>query len=227
MKVNTAQLVGQTEDHLVTLEPGDMKMHKDVLHPFRELQSQARSAGFELTVASSFRSFDRQLTIWNEKAAGLRPVLDAQGVPLAIESLSETQLMWAILNWSALPGASRHHWGTDMDIWDKAAVASDYRLKLEVEEYQQGGPFFPMVSWLRQQLVNEHVGFVFPYCADQGGVQPEPWHLSYQPVAAMYACQYSIDTLEKVIGEADILLKNSILDNIEEIFRRFVLVSPN
>ena len=38
--------------------------------------------------------------------------------PLAPDALIET-----ILLWSALPGGSRHHWGTDVDVFDAAAVA--------------------------------------------------------------------------------------------------------
>ena len=37
----------------------------------------------------------------------------------------------AILLWSALPGASRHHWGTDFDVFDRAAVPPDYRAAVD------------------------------------------------------------------------------------------------
>ncbi|SPY94009.1 D-alanyl-D-alanine carboxypeptidase [Proteus mirabilis] len=65
--------------------------------------------------ASFIRSFERQLAIWNGKFEGTRPVLDAESQPIDIQTLSEGQRCEAILKWSALPGASRHHWGTEID----------------------------------------------------------------------------------------------------------------
>ena len=36
--------------------------------------------------------------------------------------LSPAERIEAILRWSALPGASRHHWGTDLDLIDAHAI---------------------------------------------------------------------------------------------------------
>ena len=47
----------------------------------------------------------------------------------------------AILPWSALPGASRHHWGTDVDLIDRKATPPGYRVQLTPEEFEPGGPF--------------------------------------------------------------------------------------
>ena len=47
-----------------------------------------------------------------------RPLLDANNQPLDALQLGETERLHAILHWSALPGTSRHHWGTDLDIYD-------------------------------------------------------------------------------------------------------------
>ncbi len=93
---------------------------------------------------SSFRDFERQLAIWNGKCRGERDLLDrgrASGwMPAALD---QDALVSAILLWSALPGASRHHWGTDMDVIDAAAVPAGAAVQLEPAEYAPGGSLQP------------------------------------------------------------------------------------
>ena len=216
-------LFGQSDKHLTPF-CDDVQVHLGVVAPLRELVDQAAGAGIALAVASGFRSFDRQLAIWNAKAEGLRPVLDQDSRPIPAGSLSETELMWAILRWSALPGASRHHWGTDMDVWDKAAVDDDYRLQLTGAEYAPGGPFHPLNEWLGQNTGLADAGFFRPYGTDSGGVMPEPWHISYRPLAEEFTQQLSVDSLVAVLRQSDIRLKACILENIEEIMDRYVRV---
>ena len=104
-------------------------MHRDVVTPFLALQAAAREAGFELAVLSGFRGYERQLSIWNRKAAGELPVLNSEARPLDPATLGDAELAFAILRWSALPGASRHHWGTDLDVYDEALARSRESLK--------------------------------------------------------------------------------------------------
>ena len=68
--------------------------------------------------ASSFRDFERQQLIWNCKFNGERKVHDDEGNLLDLALLDDWQKAQAILRWSALPGGSRHHWGTEIDIFD-------------------------------------------------------------------------------------------------------------
>ena len=67
--LNPRQLTGLDETHLVMLADGH-RLQREVARAFTALQSDARNAGFELSIASSFRPFYRQLAIWNGKAAG-------------------------------------------------------------------------------------------------------------------------------------------------------------
>ncbi|MBC7428790.1 MAG: D-alanyl-D-alanine carboxypeptidase family protein [Bacteriovorax sp.] len=62
-----------------------------------------------MEIASAFRGFDAQLSIWNAKAKGLRTLFDDQGNALDYKTLSSVEIVYAILRWSALPGASRQH----------------------------------------------------------------------------------------------------------------------
>src|SRR5690606_22475475 len=126
------------------------------------------------------RSFQRQLEIWNGKVRGERAVLDEWGRPLELRGMSETEQVLAILRWSALPGSSRHHWGTDLDVYDSSRLPTGYRIQLSVEETRGKGACARFHSWLGGYLRSaRNPGFFRPYDRDRGGVAPEPWHLSY------------------------------------------------
>jgi LAS superfamily LD-carboxypeptidase LdcB len=200
-------------------------LHHGAVAAFGRLQEVALAQGFDMVIASSFRSFDRQLLIWNEKALGLRPLYDSSGHPLAYEQLSPWELAQAILRWSALPGASRHHWGTDLDIYDRAVVPEGYQVQLSPREVSEGGPFHPLHSWLDRQLATDSAeGFFRPYDRDRGGVAPERWHLSYAPLAMEFQQQLSLDSLVEFIDGQELALKDVVLEHIGEIYQRYINV---
>lgn len=218
-------LCGMSDRHICDWLSGHCGIHRDVVLPLQQLQHAAAGAGFDLQVASGFRSFTRQLTIWNGKAGGQRPVLGEDGHVIDLGLLSDVDKVFAILRWSALPGASRHHWGTDVDVFDAAAVPENYPLQLTGAEYQSGGPFADFSDWLEQRIAaKEAFGFVRPYGADRGGVAPEPWHLSYGPLSCHYQQQLDVDALREVVTTSEMLLKPTVLEHLDEIFARFIAV---
>ena len=74
------------------------------------------------------RDFDRQLLLpWNRKWRGERPLHDREGRLLDPARLDDAGRVQAILCWSAIPG-SRHHWGTDVDVIDAAAMPPGYQV---------------------------------------------------------------------------------------------------
>lgn len=198
-------------------------LHYRAVAAFSRLQLAAARAGYELAIASSFRDFDRQLLIWNEKAAGIRPIYGDDGQPVEVQQLSPWELAQAILRWSALPGTSRHHWGTDLDVYDRAAVPETYRVQLSPAEVSDGGPFAPMHDWLDEQMEKDlGEGFFRPYDCDRGGIAPERWHLSYAPVAAEFQQQLSAAKLAEFLGRQNLALKEAVLAHIEEIVQRYI-----
>ena len=227
MSTSSLHLTGQTEDHLCSAADAELLgvlVHADVVAPFSELKKAARVEGFDLTILSGFRSFDRQLGIWNRKATGQQAVLDSDAVPLDFETLSTKDLAFAILRWSALPGASRHHWGTDLDVYDAAARPPDYEIELIPEEVNSGGMFGPLHDWLDERIAaNSAFGFFRPYEWDQNGVAPERWHLSYAPIAAQYEQLLTIEFLRNTIQQATMELKDVVLEHLDEIYDRFVV----
>lgn len=132
------QLLGLDESHLIVVGRGPHRLTAATAAAFNDLQVAAAHAGFNLQAASSWRSFERQLAIWNGKWRGERPLLDANSQPIDALQLSDEERLHAILRWSALPGTSRHHWGTDLDIYDPDCMPADTKLALEPWEYEQG-----------------------------------------------------------------------------------------
>ncbi|WP_245929309.1 M15 family metallopeptidase [Agarilytica rhodophyticola] len=211
---------------LIDSKSCEKPIHFELVSALRELQAQAEKNGFDLRIASGYRSFEQQLQIWNAKASGLRDVLDKNENALDITQLNPKELMFAILRWSALPGTSRHHWGTDFDVYDAAAIDDGYQLQLTVSETQKGGPFEAFYCWLDNILSQPAMSFFRPYTLNsQLEVAPEPWHLSYRPTAHLFQQELTIELVSDVIKNSEIALKTVILDNLEEIFQRFVVTS--
>jgi len=185
------------------------------------MRAEARAAGISLYVVSAYRDFNRQLTIWSGKFNGRRPLLDPSGVAMDHAKLNESALIDAILIWSALPGASRHHWGSDFDVLDAAALQPGERAQLVAQEYGPGGRFERLNGWLDSNM--GRFGFFRPYATWQGGVRPEPWHLSHAEVSVPALQVLSLEVLQEAIGEADMPGKQTVLARLPELYQRYVL----
>ncbi len=218
MKINEL-LTGRSEDHLGNYR--DARLHHEVIPKLQLLRKSAAFAGHELAIASSFRSFQQQLLIWNQKALGKRTLLDNDENIVDPTTLSPTQLLFTILRWSALPGTSRHHWGSDFDIYDRAALPPNYQLQLT--QHEADHLFGDFHKWLDHNL--EDFNFYRPFYCDGGGVAPEPWHISYAPVANPLSNQLTIELVAQTIEQTDIVLKHEILHNLDQIFERFICLT--
>jgi LAS superfamily LD-carboxypeptidase LdcB len=217
-------LSGQTEDHLGYHQLLDTLCHLDAITPMNNLIESAKSAGFQIGLTSCFRDFKTQLNIWNKKATGRRALLDDSGLPLEFNKLSIEELLMAIMRWSAIPGASRHHWGTEFDIYDINGLPDEsYQVQLTPEEVNSGGIFGDFHDWLDLQMKDDlSFGFFRPYDVDRGGVAPERWHLSYAPVSEVYKDKFTIDLFIRVIESSDIIHSEYLIQNASAIFSQFV-----
>ena len=214
------QLTGRSRGHIADLAEPRCSLHHAVVQPFQQLRAAAAADGIDLMPVSSFRDFDRQLAIWNGKLRGERELLGADGSVLDVSTLDDEARVEAVLHWSALPGASRHHWGTDMDVIDASAVPPGYRPRLVAGEYAPGGVFARLDAWLAARAAD--YGFFRPYTTWRGGVQPEPWHLSHAPVAAQALAAYSVEMLGAALAGAGLEAHAVVERQLPAIVERYV-----
>ncbi|GEA59498.1 M15 family metallopeptidase [Vibrio comitans] len=218
---NQQQLTGLSQSHLTTLgiNERNVLVHRDVASPLLSLVALAKQAGFEVAVASGYRDFERQRLIWNNKYLGLRPILDSEGKVLDAKTLSIEERIHAILRWSALPGASRHHWGSDFDLYAHNLLPSETKLQLEPWEYLEGhqAPFYQWLLSNAQQL-----GFFFPYSKDKGGVAVEPWHLSHQLTSNIALKQLTQSMLAKTLTQSPIEGSDEVLKHLDSIYTQYI-----
>lgn len=145
---------------------GDSWLRKETAQAFEAMADSARLDGISLVVVSATRNFEYQRNIW------LRKWESFDGDTM--------ERVKAIMEYVSMPGTSRHHWGTDIDIND---VEPAY---FETEEGQR------VYAWLK---ANAHrFGFFQPYHAQEkgrNGYFDEEWHWSYFPLARKYLKAYN------------------------------------
>ncbi len=177
-----------------------------------------------LPLASGFRSFERQLAIWNRKVSGELPVnnLNNQPVDLAtLLRLSNSLKRYYYILPCQVPADI-----TGVVIlmaYSADALLSSQQLKLELWEYQQAGPFYPLTCWLDKNASD--FGFYRPYQRYQGGVAAEPWHLSYAPLAKLFLGAFNkvgITELAKLLTNSDIQLQTTIVEQLNFITEQYI-----
>lgn len=220
--INHSALVGVDNPELCPVVTGHFLTQKTAT-AFLQMQQAALADGINIGIASSYRSFERQVMIWNRKYRGENTVLDSGGTPIADWSLvPPQQRILAILRWSALPGASRHHWGTDLDVYAPNLLPNDQKLQLTPDEYdKKNGYFAPLTAWLDEHM--QRFGFFRPYAIDKGGIAPEPWHLSYHPEAVNYQQLFTLEHLRDALIQHEIEGHSHVLVNLPLIWNKFVM----
>ena len=216
-----SQLTGKASDHLEEVWVGEKAflVHPKVTHALMTLREAALEAGFDLCVASGFRDYDRQKAIWNRKMSGEAAVLDSHSRPLDAQSLTIAERIHAIMRWSAVPGASRHHWGTDFDVYARNLLPRHTSLKLEPWEYHTGHQQ-PFYLWLSHTL--QDYGFFFPYNTDRGGVAPEPWHISHRATAETCLSHLTPTLLTEQWHDPELLGKEYLISNVDTLYTQFI-----
>ena len=216
-----AQLTGKSADHITCIEDLRCELHLGVKAAFLDMRAAAQAQGIDLVAASAYRTFERQLLIWNAKYTGERPVYDAAGVALDMRSLDPGARIEAIVRWSAVPGSSRHHWGTDLDLIDRNALPKGYQVHLIPAEFAAQGPFERLNDWLLRHA--EGYGFFKPYCGIHSGVAPEPWHWSYADIAEAARAELTLEILQDALEDSAILGMDALRLRLRDLHAHFVM----
>lgn len=124
-----------------------------VFHDLINMMQHARKDGITLEVVSAFRSYRSQKTIWERKWHAT--------------SGSPHEKTAAAMAYSAFPGTSRHHWGTDIDFNSTS---------LRYWNSENGRKIH---AWLTENALR--YGFCQTYQDKDGrhGHENEPWHWSH------------------------------------------------
>ena len=204
---------------LVEFQPGYF-VDKAIVSDLRAFSDAAKANGFELRVESAYRSFEKQLSIWNRKARGELPLLSATGEPME-RPKDEEELMYAILTWSALPGASRHHLGTDIDVVDDAACPEGYEVQLTPAECE--GMFAKFHAFLTERMeADDAFGFSRVFVPGRGKIRPEGWHIAHLPTSRKRLEHFSLDVLRRIYERSDMECKQAVLANLPKLAEEYI-----
>jgi LAS superfamily LD-carboxypeptidase LdcB len=220
IRFDALELTGRARSHVVRIVAPRAVLHAAAAAALRRMRVAALRDGIDIAAASSFRDFQTQLRIWNEKWTGRRTLYDGAGRKLVAARLRPAARVEAILAWSAPPGGSRHHWGTDVDVYDRAALPAGATLQLVPAEYAPDGPFARLTGWLNLHMTR--FGFYRPYATYRGGVRPEPWHLSHYPTAREASRRLRLATLRAAIEGGELEGKDALLAALPEFYARYL-----
>lgn len=154
-------------------------LRKEALTAFISMHKAANQEGINLTIKSATRNFEYQKGIWERKWNG-QTLLEGKVDATTISDPKERAIQ--ILLYSSMPGSSRHHWGTDIDM-------NNFE-----NSYFDSGQGKAEYEWL---LANaSEYGYCQPYTSKSGGrtgYEEEKWHWTYSPISrdlTNYAQQY-------------------------------------
>lgn len=166
------------EEHIA---PGrNIYLLKPVYEAYKKMCKAALAEGVKLIVTSGHRTFMEQACEWELR-------WNNPGESLLFNN--ELEKAQHVLQYRSMPGTSRHHWGTDIDL-------NSFRLSyFETIEGKK------MYTWLKKHA--SEYGFYQPYSTiDEKrpvGYQEEMWHWSYRPLA-----QYMLEKYLELVTIDDI-----------------------
>ena len=156
----------------------NIHLQKETCDMFLKMKSAAEKDSVFLKINSGARNFNVQKYIWENKWDGKKRLRDGSSAK-KIKNPKERSLK--LLLYTAMPGTSRHHWGTEIDLYH-----------VNGNKYYEKGKGLKEYEWL---LKNAHkYGFHQVYSNkekdNRTGYQEEKWHWSYMPISNLYHKKY-------------------------------------
>jgi zinc D-Ala-D-Ala carboxypeptidase len=147
----------------------NLYLRKEAYESFQKMHEAANAEDISLIIHSATRNFEYQKGIWEKKWSGQTTL---HGGIKATEISNEKERALKILLYSSMPGSSRHHWGTDID------------LNNFTNAYFESGEGLRIYNWLTEH--GGAYGFCQPYTnksTGRSGYEEEKWHWSYMPLS--------------------------------------------
>jgi len=171
-KYTVDQLIGKEK---IQFYGKGYKLQKEAYFSIEKMIREAREQGVKIKIVSSYRSFNHQNRIWKRKYDAF--IKKGFSPKKAVEKVKE---------YTAIPGTSRHHWGTDVDLSNgKSKLINSVNVKYS--------------KWMNE---NAHkYGFYRVYTNNKfrAGYKYESWHYSYRKLSKSMLEQYNQLDLVKIL----------------------------
>ena len=192
-EIDTNELIGKGSPKLF----GDgFKLRKEAHDSFLNMKSEAINEDIDIQIVSSYRDFDHQKRIWNRKFKSFTK-----------QGLSASGAIQKIIEYSTIPGTSRHHWGTDMDIIDGNPLQPENVLL--TRHYESNGPYSKLKDWMDKNANSFGYYLVYTNNEKRKGFKYEPWHYSYKPLSDIYLKKFKQLDILKILSNEDIMGKEN------------------
>lgn len=211
LEYSILELMGKSDIELVGKGINLRPMAHDA---FVEMKKAAYSDGIDLKIVSSYRSFSRQEAIWERKYSNYTEELGMD----PLEAIDK------IIEYSTIPGTSRHHWGTEVDIVDGyRKVEGDV---LVAEKFEAGGPYEDLKNWMDENANTFDFYLVYTDEPKRKGFKYEPWHYSFAPISMPMLTEFRRKNIMQLLQQEEFLgcehftngfIKNYIQNNILDI----------
>ena len=169
-------LIGKSNAIQPLLKGERIKLQTEVYDALQEMIKAAKKDNVHIMLVSGYRSFNHQKRIWNRKFDKYRK--QGNSVKKCIEKIT---------NYTAIPGTSRHHWGTDVDLSDKYANGLNNNKR---EKFNR---------WMQKNA--KKFGFYLVYTNDKNrtGYKYESWHFTYKKLSKPLLKKYLQTDVFKLI----------------------------
>ncbi|NAS29525.1 D-alanyl-D-alanine carboxypeptidase family protein [Flavobacteriaceae bacterium R38] len=189
-------------------------LRKEAYEAFLKMKAAAKKEGINIKVVSGYRNFDRQKAIYESKYRRFTN-----------SGLSPEKSIRKIIEYSTIPGTSRHHWGTDIDVIDdNGKYSGDV---LIADKFHGNGPFCKFKEWM--DLHANSFGFYLVYTdnANRKGFEYEPWHYSYRALSKQMLTEYIKIDIKKVLFDEQLLGKEYLDDEFINTYHRDHILGIN
>jgi len=185
----TLELIGKGNP---TLFGKGFSMLKEPYDAFLKMKAAAAKDGIDMYVVSSYRSYAHQNRIWERKYKRYTK-----------QGLAPMQVLKKIIEYSTIPGTSRHHWATDIDIIDKNSTYSGD--VLVPKKFHGDGPFCKLREWMEKNANTFDFYIVYTDVNGRKGFNYEPWHYTYAPLSIPMLKEYRKLNIKEMLQEAKLM----------------------
>lgn len=212
--IDELELIGKGAPQLI--KGIDYRVRTEVATAFEMMKKKALEDGIQIKVVSSYRDYNHQNRIWERKFKRFRE-----------SGLSPIQSIKKIIEYSTIPGTSRHHWGTDLDLIDGSKqVKGDV---LVPSKFHGTGPFCKFKEWMDEHAQSFGFYLVYTDTPDRKGFKYEPWHYSYKALSKGYLNQYKTLDIKSILQKNKLVGSDSFSDTFisEYITQNILDINPD